>query len=65
MEQGLSLVDPRYVSNFHYYIYHLGKGYTVVVLCSILVPYRVEEQAVSAPVATFLKTKLATILGIA
>ena len=41
----------------------MGKLYTVVVFCSILVPYKVEEQAVSAPVAEFLQTKLATILG--
>ena len=63
MEQGLRLTDLRYESDFHYYINHLGEGYTTVVFCSTLVPYRVEEQAVSAPVAEFLETKLETILG--
>ena len=47
------------------YINHLGKGYTAVVFCSILVPYKIEEQVVSAPVAEFLQTKLVTIMWIA
>ena len=35
-----------------------------MVFCSILVPYRIEEQATSTPVAEFLQTKLVTLLGI-